>query len=162
MENLQQNNENLNFEISNYKSKFEDMFFSEWSEFIDSLVSGDLMNHLNNYGILINTTSQKNRQIYKDKHYEFDLLAKNLKDIVVVEVKTTLKVKHVKSFIDNLKKFKKVMPEYANKNVYGAIAYLQADERSQTYALNQKLFVIRATGNSSSIVNDKDFIPKSW
>ena len=52
------------------------------------------------------------------------------------------------------------MPRLKGNRIYGTIAYLKADEQSKDYALNQKLFVIRATGDSASIINDVDFEPR--
>jgi len=52
------------------------------------------------------------------------------------------------------------MPRLKGNRIYGTIAYLKEDEQSKDYALNQKLFVIRATGDSASIVNDMDFEPR--
>jgi hypothetical protein len=143
-------------------NKLEELFTSQWGKLIETLVDGDLVHLLNEYGIEVRSTAQREKGYFNDRQYEFDIIAKNGTDIVVVEVKTTLKVKHVKEFISNLKKFKEILPGYADKNIYGAIAYLQADERAQIYAETQKLFVIRATGNSASIVNSKNFKPKSW
>lgn len=149
-------------EFTRKLNKLEELFTSQWGKLIETLVDGDLINLLNEYDIEVQRTAQREKGYYNDRQYEFDIIAKNGKDIVVVEVKTTLRVKHVKEFISNLKVFSKIMPEYANKNIYGAIAYLQADEKSQVYAESQKLFVIRATGNSASIVNAKNFKPKPW
>ena len=42
--------------------------------------------------------------------------------MVVVEVKTALKMKDLNHFIDKLKVFKKVWPEYADKKIYGTVA----------------------------------------
>ena len=52
------------------------------------------------------------------------------------------------------------MEEYAAYNVYGAVAFLRAEEDSAVFAENEQLFVIRATGNSATIENKSDFIPK--
>ena len=44
--------------------------------------------------------------------------------------------------------------------MYGAVAYLRADESSDEYAEGRGLFVIRATGSSASITNPEDFTPR--
>jgi hypothetical protein len=44
----------------------------------------------------------------------------------------------------------------------GAVAYLKADENSDSMAANNVLFVIRATGNSSRFTNSYDFVPKTF
>ena len=54
------------------------------------------------------------------------------------------------------------MKVYAEHTVYGAVAYLKADESSDTYAERQGLFVIRATGSSASITNREGFRPRSF
>jgi hypothetical protein len=129
---------------------------------MESLVEGDLINLLRARNMDVHRVSTRVRGMYAGDDFEFDLIAHNGNEIVIVEVKTTLKVKHVKEFVRDLKAAKKWMPEYADFNVFGAIAYLKADENSADFAEHQGLFVIRATGNSSSITNDLKFIPKAY
>ena len=81
---------------------------------------------------------------------------------MAVEVKTTLKVRDVDRFLDTLRNFTLLMPEYASRAVYGAVAYLKADEAADTYADRQGVFVIRATGSSASITNREDFRPRTF
>jgi hypothetical protein len=54
------------------------------------------------------------------------------------------------------------MPEYKDKIIYGAVAFLTADGKSDRMAEKLGFFVIKATGSSSSIVNSPDFIPKAF
>ena len=57
------------------------------------------------------------------KEHEYDLVALNGKEAVVVEAKTTLKTHDVDVFLIKLKKFKKSFPNLSYKRViYGAIA----------------------------------------
>jgi len=97
--------------------------------------------------------------LQKRYHFEYDIITHNGDEIVVVEVKTTLKVKHVKKFIKQLKVVKTHLSEYSDHKVYGAVAYLRADEMSDVYAQNQKLFVIKAAADSADIINTSDFEP---
>ncbi len=46
--------------------------------------------------------------------------------------------------------------------MYGAVAYLKADESADRYAEGQGLFVIRATGSSASITNAENFKPRTF
>jgi len=93
---------------------------------------------------------------------EFDILAINGAEIVVVEVKTTLRPSDVSDFLKSLKDFKKYCPQYQSHTVYGAVAYLRSDAKSAVYSENKGLFVIRATGDSASIMNKKGFKPKAF
>ena len=93
---------------------------------------------------------------------EFDILAVNGKEVVVVEVKTNLTPDKVKYFLTSLKDFKNYFPDYKSKTIYGAVAYLRSESEAQLFSQKQGLFVIRATGDSASIINTKDFKPKDF
>ena len=138
------------------------LFETQWGKLMESLVEGDLVKVLNERGIkVINTLPNIKHRSEKDE-YEYDIVVANGKEIVVVEVKTTLKVKHVKYFLEDLKKFPVRVPRFKDEVVYGAVAYLRAEEEVTRYSEKQGLFVIRATGSSASIINKKDFKPKSF
>ena len=86
-------------------------------------------------------------------------MAGNGDEVVVTEVKTTLRSEDVAQFLDKLRRFTVYEPRYRGERIYGAVAYLKADGAVVTYAQRQGLFVIRATGDSASIVNARDFKP---
>ena len=93
-------------------------------------------------------------------NFEFDIIAPSGHEIVIVEVKTTLKVDDVKKFITKLGHAREWLDEYRDYNVIGAVAYLRAEAGSEVFAQNENLFVIRATGNSATIINEEGFKPK--
>lgn len=142
--------------------KAKELFETQWGRLVESLVSGDLVKLLNERGIKVfNTHPNVSRDRGSDQ-YEYDIVVTNGEEVVVVEVKTTLRVKHIKLFLEDLKKFTSRLSEYRSKKIYGAVAYLRAEEGSVKYSENQGLFVIRATGSSSSIINQKNFKPKAF
>jgi len=158
-------------EASQEIKKAQNLFTTQWGRLMESLVEGDLVRLLKEKGIEIERTStnEKGLMSYIDekgvkqkKQYEIDIVAKNGEEIVVVEVKTTLTVRDVHKFLDILNKFSQLLTEYRDKRVYGAVAYLRAQDSSEIYSEKQGLFVIRATGSSASITNKKDFKPKSF
>jgi len=142
--------------------KLEDLFTSQWGKLMEKLVEGDLIKLLNERGIKVNYTHSRTKGIYNNKKFEFDILAENGEEIVVVEVKTTLRPSDVKEFVNKLKIFKEIMPKYANNKVLGAVAFLDSVSNSELMAENKGLFVIKATGSSASITNSPDFKPKVW
>ncbi len=95
-------------------------------------------------------------------NYEFDILAVNGDEVIVVEVKTTLRIDDTKYFLKKLAIFKEIFPEYSSKQVYGAVGYLRYDVHATIYSEKQGLFVIKATGDSASITNKNDFKPKTF
>ena len=137
-----------------------DLFEGQWGKLIESLVEGDLLNLLQKRGVEVQNISTRRKGNYQGTSYEFDLIAHNGGEIVIVEVKTTLRVSHVKKFIKRLEQAKTWLSEYKHYKVYGAVAYLKAYEKSDTFAEDKKLFVIRATGDSASIINAADFEPR--
>ncbi|MEM1120626.1 MAG: hypothetical protein AAGJ18_09260 [Bacteroidota bacterium] len=139
-----------------------DLFTTQWGKLMESLIEGDLLNLLQARGIKVRDTSTRRKGNYQGNYYEFDIIAHNGDEIVVVEVKTTLRVKHVRKFVKRLEQVKTWLPEYKSFKVYGAIAYLKAEEESDIFAQSKQLFTIRATGNSASIINDKDFVPRAF
>lgn len=137
-----------------------DLFEGQWGKLIESLVEGVLINLLNERGIKVHDTSMRRKGFYNGQQFEFDIIAHDGNAIVIVEVKTTLRVKHVKEFVEKLSHAKNMLHEYQNYSIYGAMAFLRAEEASDVLAAKEKLFVIKATGNSASITNTNDFVPK--
>ena len=85
---------------------------------MESLVEGDLVPLLQARGISVQSTHTRMRGRRNGEHYEFDILAGNGEEMVVVEVKTTLKVDDVKQFLEKLNKFTEYEPVYQGKQVY--------------------------------------------
>ena len=149
-------------ELREAQKKTDRIFNSQWGKLIESLVEGNLVELFKECNIPVKKTSTRNEVLFDNKEYEFDIFAVNSSCIVVVEVKTELTSKKVAYFIEKMKDFKKMYPEYRDKSVYGAVAYIKSDKSCNRYAHRQGLFIIRATGNSSSIVNPKGFVPREF
>ena len=140
--------------------KAEDMFTSQWGRLLESLVKGDLVPLLQQRGIAVEMTTQRVAASRNGEHFEVDILAANGTEAVAVEVKTTLRPRDVKRFEEKLARFREWLPAYSGHRLYGAVAYLEADESVVRHAERRGLFVIRATGSSASIVNQPGFEPR--
>lgn len=140
----------------------QELFEGQWGKLMESLVEGDLIRLLGKQGIRVNDTSTRRKGARNGESYEFDIIAHNGEEIVIVEVKTTLRARPVEQFIERLRRAKHYLPEYSAHTVLGAVAYLRAEQASDQYAQNQGLFVIRATGDSAAIVNPTDFQPRQF
>jgi len=139
-------------------------FDNQWGAFMESLVEGDLVAMLQDRGIPVQKTRSRRlgriNRLNDGKNYEYDILAINGEQVVVVEVKTTLHPEGVRDFLEDLAEFTTCFPDYKGKVIHGAMAYLKADESVQQHVIRQGLFAIRATGDSASIVNDEGFVPR--
>ena len=142
--------------------KLDELFNGQWGKLMEALVEGDLVELLNRRGIQVEHTVTNLKNRGRVRRWEFDIVAVNGGEVVVVEVKTTLKVRDVREFVEQLQRFPDLVREYAGRQVYGAVAYLKADDSSDVHAERQGLYVIRATGSSASITNADAFEPRRF
>ena len=157
-------------QIKEYNRRLEKtrkIFETQWGRLVESLVEGKLLELLKSRGIEVRQTGPRVEVSYTGedgdiKKREFDIIAVNGEEVVAVEVKTTLTPDKVKYFLESLKDFRKYFPDYKSKTVYGAVAYLKSDSEAPLFSERQGLFVIRATGDSASIINKKGFKPKAF
>ena len=140
--------------------KLDELFTSQWGKLVESLVEGDLIALLQEQGIKVQTTHPTVKGRRNGEHFEYDILAANGEEVVVVEVKTTLRAGDVTHFLEKLDKFTGWVPEFKGRKVLGAVAYLKVDHSVEVYAERQGLYIIRATGSSASIINQADFQPR--
>ena len=146
--------------------KIGGQFNKRWGHFVESLVQGNLVTLLRKWGIEVTDIHPNVVQTSKTDNgdrtttREWDIIAANGKEVVVVEVKTVLTKTDIENFLQMIKQFKKFVPLYKSMDLYGAMAYLKQEGKAYNLAEDKGLFVIRATGDSANIINKKDFKPK--
>jgi hypothetical protein len=86
----------------------------------------------------------------------------NTNEVVAIEVKSHLEVRDVKRFLQTLERFKIAFPKYQNYKLYGAVAGIKIDERSDVYATQEGLFLIEPAGDSVIITNSEKVKPRIW
>ncbi|MGI9256500.1 MAG: hypothetical protein ACR2PY_06155, partial [Salinispira sp.] len=62
----------------------------------------------------------------------------------------------------SMKLFRTAMPRFQNDIIYGGVAYINVVGSADKYAQKKKLFAIKATGSSASIINAEDFEPQTF
>lgn len=140
--------------------KAEDLITTQWGKLMESLVKGDLGKLLAGRNVGVHGLARDTEKRRGGESYEVDIIAVNGEEIVVVEVKTTLRSEDVGRFRSKLGRFKEWWPEYRDRKVYGAMAYLKTWDDVAREAERRGFFVIRATGDNLSIVNAEDFEPR--
>jgi len=105
--------------------------------------------------------------MYEDKGFKINSLCKNYKrknkqlnlemeqdvvlftdtQVIVEEVKASCDKKDVEKFFRNMEKFKLLYDEYANKEVFGAVAAVNYEDGADTYARDLGLFVVRVSSD---------------
>ena len=140
--------------------KLDYMFTGHWGKLMEALTAGGLRSALKERNIQVTGISCNVEKTYQNNRREFDIIATNGEELIAVEVKTTLKLKQVQRFLENIQSFKNYFPEYQDKKVYGAAAYLKSDEGSENYAERKGLFILNPAGNIIKVLNSPNFRPK--
>lgn len=86
---------------------------------------------------------RKNKQ--KQTEMEVDLLMLDDTLVIAVEIKTDCRKKDIDHFLRQMPKFKKLFPEYRDKEVLAAVAAINYDSDASQYAHKQGLLVISTT-----------------
>ena len=141
--------------------KFRGIWSNAWGDFVESLVSGQFVELIQDWIPSINLITKNMKSERHGRECEVDIVAINSDSLVATEVKSTLTVRDVREFLEKLKVFNLSFPQFKKYKIYGAVAYLKANQDAHTFAMKNGLFVIRATGDSGKILNKKGhFIPQ--
>jgi len=95
---------------------------------------------------------------------EYDIVAENGKEVVVLEVKNKLSSRHIRRFLNvQLPRFKREFPVYTDYKIYGAIGSLIVSETLEQQAAGEGLFVFTQTKDGgASIANPPNFQARVW
>ena len=126
----------------------QNLFTNQWGRLVENLVEGNLVNQLLKRGIDIDAL-YPNAKIYerrpnsegiivKETVCEIDLLARNGKERVAVEVKTYLSVKDVDDYLDILSRHSLAVSGSA-KRLLGGMAFLRCQKGADIYAQRKRL-----------------------
>jgi len=100
---------------------------------------------------------------FKTDNAEYDIVAINGNEVVVLEVKNRLTSHHIRHFINKqLPKFKHEHPTFTNHKLYGAVGSLVFPEQLERQAAGEGLFVFTQTKDGASIVNPENFQAKEF
>ncbi len=135
-----------------------------WGKLVEALIKPSVGRQFRKWGIPVSGSGQREEVHKGGETMEIDILLKNTDALIAVEVKTTLRVENVDEHIEKrLKPFKRFFPEYRDRKVYGAVAYIHLEENADRYAYKKGLFVLTfTTGDTVAIQNDERFVPRVW
>ena len=133
-----------------------------WGLFVENLVAPACETLFLERGIPVHQVSQRIKKRKDGETLEIDILVLNQEHTLVVEVKSRLSVADVQEFITDLQRFRHFFPEYAQNQLYGAVAGIIIDEGADRYAYRQGLFVLAQSGETITLLNNDEFQPKAW
>jgi hypothetical protein len=135
---------------------------SRWAEFVENLIKPAAARIFREQGIDVHYTAMRVKGDDDRGSMEIDILVENTDEVVAIEVKSHLEIRDVKRFLQTLERFKEAFPKYQNHKLYGAVAGIKIDERSDLYATQEGLFLIEPAGDSVVITNSQNLSPKIW
>ena len=133
-----------------------------WGRFAEDLVAPACERLFVERGIPVERVNQRVKHYHDGDTLEIDILVVNRGHVLAVEVKSSLDVADVKDFIEDLQQFRRFFPEYADMQLYGAVAGIGIESDADRYAYRQGLFVLTQVGDSVAILNEEKFEPKVW
>ena len=135
----------------------------QWGDFVEAIIEGDFIRIMETKNIsIIDFRPDVKTRRPNHKHYQFDGIGETEKEVIVLEVKSTLRPVHVEHFVHKLKVFRKLFPEYKGLHIYGAIGYLNYRENAKAIAEREGLFLVKGILNNTAITNSNDFVPQSF
>ncbi len=134
----------------------------KWSRFVEGLVVPAAEKLFRERGIQVDNVFQRVRLRKGDEGIEIDVLAVNGEYAVLIEAKSTLGIDDVREHLERMEKFKRFLPEYADRKAVGAVAGIVIDKGVDRFAYKNGLFVIAQSGETVKVLNDEKFTPKVW
>lgn len=137
---------------------------SRLGEFVEAFVAPSLIQIFQARGIAVNglsrDISRRNPQL--NLATQIDLFAINGDTCILIEVKSKLSIDDVNEHLERMEKFKRLFPEYADKQAFGAVAAMVIPEAVAKYAYHKGFFVLAQQGETVAILNDENFKPVAW
>ena len=138
--------------------KIEQDLGMRWDHAEEVIYRG-IKNNLKAKGIDVYTVHKN----LKTENAEFDVVAINGSQVIVVEVKNKLKKDHLDRFESHtLALFKQEFPKYKDYELFGWVGGLIVSDHVEQLAEQRWFFVFRQNGDHVEIVNSLDFVPKKF
>ena len=90
---------------------------------------------------------------------EYDIILYNHFKVLIIEVKYNFRKKNLQEFYKNLKTFKSLFPNYKEYKVYGAVAFMTAEDGVIEEAQEFGYYIMTQNNESFTLLNEKDFEP---
>jgi len=143
--------------------ELSELFTGQWGKLIEALIEPGALQLFKDRAINVKQVYRRVESYMNGGQMEVDLLLTNDNELVVIEVKTTLKVVHVREFLEDLDQFLYFFPRFKDCRIYGAVAAVSIEEEADKFAYRQGLFVLKAGHEGLiKILNDLKFKPKNF
>ncbi len=133
---------------------------NHWGDLVEALIEGNFLQLLNERGIKVTKATPNYKGLRQNQIKEFDLVATNGQEMVVIETKSSLTKVKVDHFLEVMRHFKEYCSEFSTLTVYGGVACLKSTKDTLDYAEQKGLLVLRVSGQNAILENKESFKPK--
>ena len=135
-----------------------------WKAYSEKIIFDNIEEALKNAGFDNFLISRNVKRSKGSDHLEVDILSVGGDYVVVIETKTTLRVRDVRRFLRKLKeRFLEFFPEFRGFRIFGAMVGINLQEGVESFATKNGILVFRhRDGGKVEILNPKDFQPKDF
>lgn len=137
-----------------------------WGKFVEGLVAPSVPELFKELNINITGINERALRRLNGREMEIDLLCigkwRKRNVILPIEVKSSLGIRTVKEYIEDLKHFTQFFNEYQGNTIIGVIAGIRVPSEVVRFAEKQGLYVLAPSGEMMQILNSKKFKPKIW
>jgi len=143
--------------------RLSQLFTGQWGKLIESLAENGILEQLQARGIAVSRLFRRSVSRQNGREMELDFLLTNDTEVILGEVKTTMKTDDVKAFVNKMGEFLYFYPHYKGFKIYGAMIGLSMEEESAKYAYRSGLFVFKVGGEGIlQLSNDDQFMPRDF
>ena len=143
-------------------SRNVDALTNKWGIFVENMVAPACETLFAKWGIPVHEVHPRVRSKRPGISMEIDLMVVNDSHVILVEVKSSMRIEDIDRHLLRLGKFKQAFPKYADCHVHGAIAGVDQPEHVVHNAIKNRLFVLVQAGETMAILNPSSFKPRAW
>lgn len=144
-------------------AELEALFGGQWGRLLEALVKPGALRLFQERGIPVRRVHERSEARVNGESMEVDLILDNGDAIVVVEVKSRMRIADIDEFVVDLGRFTEFFPRYRGYRIYGAAATLKTEENASRYAYRRGLFVLSLGSDGlTRIENDASFRPRNF
>ncbi len=144
-------------------NRISGLFGNQWGRLLEALVEPAALKLFQERGIKVHHIFPRAKSQLNGRMMELDLLLENSNEVVVIEIKSNLRIADVQDFLVDLDELFEFFPKYRSYTVYAGVAGLDIMENADRYAYRQGLFVLTFTGEGViQLKNDADFQAKDF
>jgi hypothetical protein len=141
-------------------SRQESMAGIHFGRLVEAIVEPSCLKLFQARGLPLTQSMRRLKGRVEGTELEIDILLTNSIQAVAVAVKSAFRVSDVKEFLEDLKLFRKVFPNFAKHTLYGAVAALEYMEECERFAARKGLFVLKSASGLMEIANPLNFRAK--